>query len=248
MKRYIGLVAMILLICSAVLPTAALAGEGGSSIDDETPVRHMFLLRSGRFEIQPIVGFGINETFEQSIGFGGSLAYYFTNYLGVGASFSYVPLHLGNEYVDEVSKDDYPANVRQTLAIAHPEMIFDVGLIYAPILGKFSLFGWVLNYDLHLYGGFGALIMSSACAAGGGQCNEFKNKDLEGPKFAGVAGLGVRFFFNNFVAMNLEYRAFLSSYAEFSRGTNDDKSGFHAYHYGMVGLSLFFPTSVYMSR
>lgn len=249
MKRWISLLALIIMFAVA-LPQTSFADdeEGISSLAKGDPIRHQMLLRSGRFEIQPMVQFGINETFSQSIGFGANLAYYFTNYLGLGVSFLYDALHIPGDELDAVSADSYDPDVQSTLAIARPMMNFDVGLYYAPLMGKFSVFGWILNYDFHIYGGFGTIIMDSACGAGGTICQNNINKNLEGPKFAGVIGLGFRLFFNNFVAMNFEFKDYMSKYADFSRGVADDRSKFKNFLTGTIGVSLFFPINVYMSR
>ena len=249
MKRWISLLALIILFGFG-LPQTSFAddGEGISSLEKGAPIRNLMLLRSGRFEIQPMAQFGINEPFYQTIGVGINLAYYFTNYLGLGVSFFYNPGHIASDEVDAVKKDVYDYDVQSTLAIAQPTMNFDVGLYYAPVMGKFSLFGWILNYDFHIYGGFGAIIMDSVCAAGGSVCSEAKNSSLEGPKFAGVLGLGVRLFFNNFIAMNFEFKDYLTKYADFSRGQADDRSRFQNFLTGTIGISIFLPVSVYMSR
>lgn len=250
MKRLLSLLALIIMFGFALPQTSFAADdeEGVSSLEKGVPVRNLLLLRSGRFEIQPLVQFGINETFNQSIGFGGGLAYYFTNYLGLGASFVYNPIFLDNDEVKAVKAEGYDKSVSSTLAIARPTMNFDVGLYYAPAMGKFSLFGWILNYDFHIFAGFGAILMDSACAGGGSVCEIAKNGKLDGPKFAGVVGLGVRIFFNNFVALNFEFKDYLSKYADYSRGPNDDRAQFKNFLTGTVGVSFFFPVTVYMSR
>ena len=250
MKRLISLLALIILFGFGLPQTSFAADEeeGASSLEKGDPIRHLMLLRSGRFEIAPGAQFGINEPFQQTIGFGAQISYYFTNYLGLGASFYYNPLHLNYDELDAVSADDYEGDVRSTLAVAQPTMNFDVGLYYAPLMGKFSLFGWILNYDLHLYGAFGAIIMDTECGAGKSICSDSVNNALEGAKFAGVIGIGVRLFFNNFVALNLDVKNYLTSYSDFSRSPTDDNSRFHDWVTGNIGISFFFPVSVYMSR
>lgn len=249
MKRWIGLLALIILF-GLGLPQTSFADdeEGVSSLEQGEPVRHLTLLRSGRFEIQPTVQFGINETFQQSIGFGATLSYYFTNYLGIGASFLYNPIYIDGDELDKVRSSSYDEDVKKTLAIAQPTMNFDVGLYYAPAMGKFSVFGWILNYDLHIFAGVGAIVMDSACGDGSSNCNDAKNASLEGAKFAGVIGIGVRIFFNNFVAINFDCKNYLTKYADFSRGIADDRSRFKDFVTGTIGVSIFLPTSVYMSR
>ena len=250
MKRWIGLLALIVLFAFAVPQTSFAADdeEGSTSLEKGEPVRHLMLLRSGRFEIQPLALFGINETFHQTVGFGANLAYYFPNYLGIGLGFVYNPLHLDNDEIDAVKLDSFEEDVKNTLALAEASMSFDVGLYYAPLYGKFSVFGWILNYDVHLFGGFGALFMDSVCAAGGSVCKDAINKNLEGPKFAGAIGIGLRLFFNNFVALNVDFKDYMTKYADFSRGPADDRARFQQYMVATFGVSLFFPVNVYMSR
>ena len=252
MKRWISLLALIILF-GLSLPQTSFADdeEGVSSLEKGEPVRHLMLLRSGRFEIQPLAQFGINESFQQTIGFGATLAYYFTNYLGIGASFAYNPLHIDGDELDAVHADDYDMDVKDSLAVAQPVMNFDVGLYYTPLMGKFRFLPGVdliFNYDLHIFGGFGAIIMDSSCGAGGTVCNDYKNGSLEGAKFAGVIGIGFRIFFNNFIALNLDCKNYLTKYADFSRGPSDDRSRFKDFVTGTVGVSIFLPISVYMSR
>ncbi|MBO4349787.1 MAG: outer membrane beta-barrel domain-containing protein [Proteobacteria bacterium] len=250
MKRWISLLALIVLFAFALPQTSFAADddEGISSLEKGEPIRHLMLLRSGRFEIQPLAMFGVNEPFYQTIGFGAELAYYFTNYLGLGASFVYNPLHLDNDEIKAVKQEGYSEKVTSTLAVAQANMNFDVGLYYAPMFGKFSVFGWILNYDFHIFGGFGAIIMGATCGAGGSDCKEAKNNNLEGPKFAGVMGLGVRLFMNNFVALNFEMKDYMTKYADFSRGPADDRERFQNFVVGTFGVSLFFPINVYMSK
>ena len=252
MKRWISLLALIILF-GISLPQTSFADdeEGVSSLEKGEPVRHLMLLRSGRFEIQPMAQFGINETFQQSIGFGATLAYYFTNYLGIGASFVYNPIFIDGDELDAVKKDGYDTEVQSHLAVAQPTMNFDVGLYYAPLMGKFRFLPGVdiiFNYDLHIYGGFGAIMMDSVCGIGGSGCNDYKNGSLKGAKFAGVLGIGFRIFFNNFVALNLDCKNYLTKYADYSRNVADDRARFKDFVTGTVGVSIFLPISVYMSR
>jgi outer membrane beta-barrel protein len=249
MKRWISLLALIVLFAFGFpLTSYAQDEEGVSSLEKGEPVRNLMLLRSGRFEIQPMAQFGLNESFNHTIGFGANLAYYFTNYLGLGLSFVYDPIHVDTDEIDAINDSKYNADVQESLALARASMNFDVGLYYAPMMGKFSLFGWILNYDLHIFGGFGAIIMDADCATGNGVCKAAMNNNLEGLKFAGVLGIGVRVFFNNFVAANFEFKDYMTKYADYSRGPADDRARFKNFATANVGVSIFFPMTVYMSK
>src|SRR5687767_11601029 len=52
-------------------------------------VRHMRVYRSGRFQLQPGVGFSINDEFSRSLMAGIQLGYHFTDWLGIHGFFNY---------------------------------------------------------------------------------------------------------------------------------------------------------------
>lgn len=252
MKRFVSLLALIILLGFG-FPQLSFAStgddEGQSSLEKGAPVRNLMLLRAKRFELQPQASFGIDEEFYHTIAFGGGVAYYFLNTLGVAANFVYAPVHVNSGEIDAIEDPNYPADVRNTLAVAQTQMSFDIDIVYAPFIGKMNLFGWILNYDVHLIAGFGGVITNGVCASGENNCENYMNPALDGINFAGVLGVGVRLFFNNFVALNLEIRDYLmSSNGYYSRYSNHDTSGFRNYATGNVGISFFFPTTVYMSR
>lgn len=222
------------------------ADEGESSLEAGPPVRRLLLLRSGRFELQPQTSFTLIDPFVRNIAFGAGLAYYFTNSLGVGASFVYAPVHMDTDETAAVAAEGFSPRVKNSLSVAQMSMAFDLGLIYVPLFGKFSLFGWILNYDLHLFGGAGGLIMEARCADEKASC--VVNDNLEGIKFAGALGVGTRLYFNNWFALNLEFRDYIGSFAEYARSPNGDPSKFGQVLMGTVGLSFFFPFDVYISR
>ncbi len=254
MRKLLSLLALLVLM-GTTLPQTVLADddEGASSLEEGPPVRRLILLRAGRFEIQPQASFSLNDPFVRNIGFGAGVAYYFTNSLGIGANFALAPVHMDTDEIKAVQSDGYSDRVKRQLSVAELQMAFDAGLLWVPLFGKFSLFGWILNYDVHFFGGAGALVFDARCAdedyrnpVTNAKC--LINDGLGGPKFAGVLGAGARIYFNNFMALNLEVRDYLTSYAEYARGENDDRSRFQNFFFGTVGFSFFFPFDVYISR
>lgn len=262
MKRWItSLLAVLVLALLAAVPShaeaqelgdeAELEVEGTTSLEEGAPVRRLLLLRSGRFELQPQTSFSLIDPFVRNIAFGAGAAYYFTNSLGVGTNFVYSPVHIDTDEVEAVASDGFSQRVKEQLSVSQMTMAFDLGIIYVPLFGKFSVFGWILNYDLHLFGGAGGLIMEARCAdespeAGIASCEV--NENLEGIKFAGALGIGTRVYFNNWLALNLEFRDYLGSFAEYARSESGDPSKFGQMFLGTVGLSFFFPLDVYISR
>lgn len=219
--------------------------EGSSSLEEGPPVRRLLLLRSGRFEVQPQATFTMNDPFVRNIGFGAGLAYYFTNALGIAADFTYAPVHIDTDETSAVASDGFSQRVKDSLSVSQLQMAFDVGVVYVPIFGKFSLFDMIFNYDLHLFGGAGVMLMTGRCAdEGAAACSP--DDGLENPVFAGAIGVGARLYFNNWIALNLEFRDMIGSWAEYSRG--EDKAEVRQMYFGTVGVSFFFPFDVYISR
>ena len=130
-------------------------------------------------------------------------------------------------------------------------MNFDVGIIWAPIFGKFAVFGAVFNYDLHGFLGAGALNFESICAdpdfvdTDGTSCSPIES--IGGMKFAGAVGVGTRIYFNNFMALNFELRDYVTSFSEYARN-NTDNAELQNFVIGTIGLSIFMPFDVYVSR
>lgn len=248
MKRKLTCLLILGFLLTFFAPQLVLAedNEGKSSLEEGAPVRRLLLLRSGRFEIQPMASFSLNDPFVRNIGFGAALSYHFNNSLGLGADFAFAPVHLDTDETKTVQQAGYSPRVRDALSVSQLSMAGDIGIVYVPIFGKFSVFGWSANYDLHLFGGAGVLLMEGRCAVEGSACTI--NSNLDGAKFAGALGVGTRIYFNNYLALNLELRDFLTSFAEYGRTVNEDNSEFQNFFMANIGLSIFLPFDVYVSR
>ncbi|PJB39671.1 MAG: hypothetical protein CO108_16745 [Deltaproteobacteria bacterium CG_4_9_14_3_um_filter_63_12] len=248
MKRKLTYLLIVGFVVAFLAPQLALAEdtEGQSSLEEGAPVRRLLLLRSGRFEIQPLASFSINDPFVRNIGFGAALSYHFNNSLGLGADFAYAPAHMDTDETKTVQQAGYSPRVKTALSVSQLSVAGDLGIIYVPVFGKFSVFGWSANYDLHVFGGAGVLLMDERCADETAACTV--NSNLDGAKFAGALGIGTRIYFNNYLALNLELRDFLTSFAEYGRSANEDNAEFQNYFMANVGLSIFLPFDVYISR
>ncbi len=250
MKR--SILTLLALLLLATPQTVLASDEGGTSLEEGPSVRRLLLLRSGRFEVQPAVGFSINDPFMRNMTAGASIAYYFNNSIGVGGDFGFAAVHMATDETTTVQQDFYSPRVREQLSITQLNMNFDVGMIWAPVFGKFAVFGVVLNYDLHGFVGAGALMFDSVCADpdfvnpdNGNTCTPIEN--IGGMKFAGALGVGSRIYINNFMALNFELRDYVTSFSEYARN-NTDNAELQSFVIGTVGLSIFMPFDVYVSR
>lgn len=252
--KILALLAGLMLLTTAV-PELAMAQddereEGKSSLEEGPPVRRLLLLRSGRFELQPGVTFTMYDTFKRNIGFGASLAYHLTNSFGLGASFSFFPIHMGMDTLEPVTSEGYSERVKRSLAIAVPQMAIDAGLMWSPIFGKFSVFGMIFNYDLHLFAGGGILLFDTQYADEDYLRDESASMPSDFGALApgGVVGIGSRIYFNNFMAINLEIKDYLASYSEYTRSATASGAEFRNTFMATIGFSMFFPFDVYISR
>lgn len=225
--------------------------EGRSSFREGPPVRRLLLLRAGRFEIQPAFMFSLAQPFSDNLMAGLQLNYYFTNSLGVGASFGFGLAGLDTDETAAVASANYPESVKRSLTVNDLFINFDLGVVWVPIFGKVSIFNWIVNYDIHLFAGVGGLILEPRCAdpdnAGCQAILDNQADGLGGFKIGGSLGIGARLYFNNFMALNVEVHDYLLSYSEYGRD-GKETTEFQQFIVPMVGLSFFLPLDVLISR
>jgi outer membrane beta-barrel protein len=223
-------------------------GEGVSSLLSGPPIRNMLLLRQNRIELQPMFGASLGDPFMRNMLVGLMASYHFTNSLGVALSVNYAVAHFPTDEVKIVASDGFlNNNVKDQLNVTKLQLAFDLGLIWAPFTGKMSLFGAMLNYDFHFFLGAGGLSFTPQCADDTRpQCTEYDS--LGGFTFGASVGGGGRIFFNNYIALTVEFRDYLASFSEYARGPDEDNSKFRNFFTLTGGISFFLPMSVYSTR
>lgn len=196
-----GLLAAATLFAATPTLAANIAGPRRSALDrleEGDAIRKRLLLRGGRFELAPAIGFTLNDAFQRNILFGANLSYHITDAFALGVTgFGATALDTG--LAEEVlsKRGDRADGFSSIQFMATGE------IVYTPLIGKFALFGRsVINYDLHLLagGGFTGL-------AGDGA------PDLDTGSPVAVAGFGFRAFISNWMAANIEVRDYIFSSA-----------------------------------
>jgi outer membrane beta-barrel protein len=164
-------------------------------------VQQIYALRYHRFEVNPFWSFSLNDQFVSHLGPGIGINYYITNVLAVGLN--------GTFYQPFNSDSDFNFQNRRATRVAVPLTEYQWGanlnFTYVPMYGKFAGFSnFIFHYDAYVVGGVGALSTRPIPVIDPDNRNfSFK------PKVAFNAGLGLRIFFNRWLALNLELRDYI---------------------------------------
>jgi outer membrane beta-barrel protein len=161
-------------------------------------VEQQYVMKSGRFEIQPYWEFTLNDQFVSHNGPGLALNYYITQVLAVGLN--------GNFYQGLNEDSDFNFQNRRSARIAVPlnqyQAAADLNFTYVPMYGKFSGFGdFIFNYDAYIDGGVG-LIRTRPEAIIDPNNRKFDWNNL----INFDVGIGLRVFFSRWLAAGLEVR------------------------------------------
>jgi outer membrane beta-barrel protein len=199
-------------------------------------VRHMRIYRDGRFQLQPTVGFTINDEFSRAILTGVQLGYHFTDWLGLQAFFHYNAYAIDTDLTDQITAHgqstefnrlSLPTNKNFNRQIGQLNFLAGVQATFIPLRGKLALFQ-ALFVDTDFYIFVGAAFAgveeradvtgqaARACtdkaiyatSAGQSACNTSQTKRSSRMAIAPTFGVGLSLYFTDYLAMTLEYRAF----------------------------------------
>jgi outer membrane beta-barrel protein len=232
-----GLLAMATFTALAVSPAEAanIAGPRRSALErlaEGDAIRRRMLLRGGRFEVTPAIGFTLNDPFRRTFLAGGTLSYHLTDSLSIGATVL-GGLPYNSALADRIG-EARPERVEDG-AFSNLALLASAELQYAPLIGKFAVFGrYVFNYDLHLIGGVGVGLRSG-------------ERDVGGASPMPVLGLGLRTFVSNWMAVNLEVRDYIYRASINAVPRDDGEGGTRAEESWSnnfavtIGFSFYFP-------
>lgn len=164
-------------------------------------VEQIYALRYHRFELQPYWSFTLNDQFVSHPGPGLGVNYYVSNVLAVGIN--------GNVYAGLNVDSEFNYQNRRATRVAVPlneyQWNANLNFTYVPMYGKFAGFGdFIFHYDAYVVGGIGAISTRPIAVI------DPDNRKFEfQPKVAFNAGLGLRIFFNRWLAANLEVRDYI---------------------------------------
>lgn len=230
----------------AACPTLDMKKEAAKPLPEKIlAVQQRFIIKKGRFEVQPSWGFTMNDQFVSHNGPALALNYYVTEALAVGIN--------GNYYRPFNSDSEFNAQVRRAARVGVPLTEYDWGaalnFTYVPANGKFAGFGdFIFHYDAYVVGGVGAISTRPIPVID----PENRNFQFE-PKFAFNAGIGLKIFFNRWFAAVLEVRdyIFLDKLENLEENTADpgDKDSWYGDSsltnnvQAQLGVSVFIPFS-----
>jgi outer membrane beta-barrel protein len=215
-----------------ILAAPPVLAQRTNPLDGQPEVRKRMILRDGRFELAPQIGFALNRDFYHTIMFGAKAEYHINDWISVGANFGYGAVNVRTGLADNVLgqlPDNYDSSTAKQLipskAMAENPMLKLNMLIGAqanvtPFFGKMALFSKLFfNYDFYGFLGFGAAMYGDKCGTcsytdSTGNSINYANPsihDVNGSKGnpfkPGLTfGAGFHFFFNNWVALNAEIR------------------------------------------
>lgn len=194
-------------------------------------VRKMRIYRDNRFQLQPLVGFTLNDEFARTILAGVQIGYHFTDWLGLHAFFDYNIYSIDTGLTDQIAKRgqttdrnrlSLPSNERFPDQIGQMKFLAGVQATFIPLRGKLSLFqALFVDTDFYIFGGAAFASLEERANVTDGRC------DVESPDFgdgsaclasqtarasrmqvAPTFGAGLSLYLTNFMGLTLEYRAF----------------------------------------
>ncbi len=196
-------------------------------------IRNQLMLRGSRFELSPTVGFTLGDTFKRNILFGATLNYHILDPLAVGLT-AFGAYGYNSDLGDRVEEE----RGERVGAFTSLSMLATGELTYTPMIGKFALLGrYVFHYDGHLLAGAGIVRTTG-------------NKDVEGIKVSPVVGVGVRIFFSNMIALQVQLRDYIYKDADNALATTNSNGetvmsideSWKNHFAATLGLSFYFPT------
>ena len=207
-------------------------------------VRRQLLHRSGRFEVQPMAAFTLNDPFIRNTLPGISGTFFLNNVFGLGATFNFGVLHLDTNLRQNLEETLGEAGVQsRNLTYSKIGWTLDAGLVYVPLFGKFSVMNsFFTHYDLHLMGGM-AMISETAEAA---RETIVADDGLSGVRPGGMVGVGLRFFLGDMVSLNFQMRNYIATRAKVSSGAASAQLGNTVLL--SAGVGIYFPGEVRISR
>jgi outer membrane beta-barrel protein len=222
-----------------------LAAASNRAVNEELyAMQQVFVVRSGRFELNPFWTFSLNDQFVSHPSAGLAANYYLTQDLAIGLrGQSYWGLNIDSSFNFE--------NRRATrVAVPLNEYLWgaSANVTYVPIYGKFAGFQkFIFSYDVYTTAGLSALSTRPIPVI------DPNNRNFDyGVRIGANLGVGLRIFFNRWFALNLEVRDTIypellenlkvdadplikSKWDGETRITNNVEAG--------LGITMFFPTT-----
>jgi outer membrane beta-barrel protein len=247
-------------------------------------VRKMRIYRDGRFELRPQLAATMNDEFSRSMQVGAQIGYHLTDWLGIHAFFNYSVVKIDTSLTDQIGEKGITTDFNRLNLPNKKNFKDQIGKIdylagaqatFIPLRGKLAMFqALFVDTDFYLFAGAAFAGVTerkdvpngSICDPVNGAvsqaCFQSQTAPASRMAIAPTFGGGLSMFFNDFVAMTLEYRAFPFAWntsgtdeGGLSKGRTQDSSGafpdkqidkddrlFHFNQQVVVGCAFYFPT------
>ncbi len=167
-------------------------------VEDVFAVQQRFVVKKGRFEINPYWGVTLNDQFVSHPGPGLGLNYYVSEALAVGLNGNYYePLNIDSKFNSQVRRA-----ARVAVPLTEYQWSGALNFSYVPAQGKYAGFqNFIFHYDAYIVGGVGAISTRPIPIIDPDNRN-FKYST----KLAFNAGIGLRIYLSRWFAAVLEVR------------------------------------------
>jgi outer membrane beta-barrel protein len=208
-------------------------------------VRRKLLFRSTRLELGLEPTIALDEPFVRDVGPALKVAYHLTNELSLGAfvglNILQLETNLRKNIQAELQTSD-PDSLDE-ISFTRTAWFADIEFSFVPLFGKFTLLNdLILNWDIHLLGGVGAVRTVAVGAVANAQLDD----TLTAINVAPMIGFGARIFLSDALSLNIGLRNYLYPSSPISRGNADLEFSNHLI--GSIGVGLFLPGEVKISR
>ncbi len=229
-------------IVFAIAVVAGLLGMGGPGAAEAQDVqitgplagapacRHCRIYREGRIQLQPFVGFTLQDEFVRTMIVGAQANYHLTDWLGIGVWGGYGLLSLDTALTDEVAEQGQTTETNELSlpsAGGFPDQVGRITFVgagqltFIPLRGKLALFQKLfVDTDFYLFAGVAAVGVeeradvgsaeAAGCAdgrtGGGDPCLGTQTARASRVAIAPTFGVGLTLYFNDFLGLSIEYR------------------------------------------
>jgi outer membrane beta-barrel protein len=245
-------------------------------------VRRHRIYRDGRFEITPQVAFTLTDEYSRTIGLGASGTYHFNDWLGAGIWGFFAPIHIDTGLTDQIAElGQTAASNRLSLPsnTGFPDQIATLNwgaalqAVFIPLRGKLSLFQKLfVDTDFFVTAGLAfvgieerADTVAGLCTVDDQACRDSQSARASRVAVTGTFSAGLRLYVNQWMALNLEWRALPFSWntggtdvggafdldgdGGFSDGLIDaEDRDFQFNHMFTVGWTFYLPTEARISE
>ncbi|HSC87673.1 MAG TPA: outer membrane beta-barrel domain-containing protein [Polyangiaceae bacterium] len=186
----------------AACPSLDMKAEAAKPLNEKIfAVQQRFIIKDGRFELQPFWGLTLNDQFVGHPGPGLNINYWITEVMAVG---------IGGQYYEPFNTDSaFNAQIRRAARVGVPlteyQWAANANFTYVPASGKYAGFqNFIFHYDIYVLGGIGAISTRPIPVI------DPDNRNFQyAPKVSFNAGAGIKIFFNRWFAAVMEVRDYI---------------------------------------